>query len=74
MECGLDRAGSAVGRMYDVLNWVEVVAEACDAGVDVALQLTTTEVRETEHLQVPDDRIGRHLHVRAHIQTTAVKT
>ena len=57
----IHRAGSAVGRMDDVLHGVEIVSQTRDTSPGVALQLTQTEIRETHQLQVPDYGICRHL-------------
>jgi len=57
----IHRAGSAVGRMDDVLNGVEIVSQTRDTSPGVALQLTQAEIRETHQLQVPDYGIRRHL-------------
>jgi len=60
---GIYRVRSAVGRVYDMLDGVEVFTETRDSSPDVALQLTAAETGETHHLQVPDDRVRRHLHI-----------
>jgi len=57
----IHRAGSAVGRMDDVLHGVEIVSQTRDTSPGVALQLTQTEIRETHQLQVPDYGIRSHL-------------
>ena len=60
---------STVGDVHSALYDVEIFVEISDARLDVSLQLTATEMRETHHLQVADDGVNCHLRTHTHIHT-----